>query len=116
METKSQPPLPTPAALPRPTAGSADDQKPTALEKTQRLRNQEARQPRSDRAQAEKASALIAENLHRAELTVQEPADNIARWVTLTGQKAQVAPIESKRVDDVLHAHRGGSRAPSRLH
>ena len=38
----------------------------------------------------------IAENLHRAELTVQERADHIAEWVRLTGEKAkaQVAPLD----------------------
>lgn len=37
----------------------------------------------------------IAENLHRAELTVQERADHIAEWVKLTDEKvkAQVAPL-----------------------
>lgn len=36
----------------------------------------------------------IAENLHRAELTVQERADHIAEWIRLTEQKisAQLAP------------------------
>lgn len=35
----------------------------------------------------------IAENLHRAELTVQERAEHIAEWVRLTGEKvAQLAP------------------------
>ncbi len=39
----------------------------------------------------------IAENLHRADLTVQERADHIAEWVRITGEKlaqqpAQVAP------------------------
>lgn len=38
----------------------------------------------------------IAENLHRAELTVQERSEHIAEWVRLTGEglKAQVAPLE----------------------
>ncbi|MBP0445008.1 hypothetical protein J8J14_09470 [Roseomonas sp. SSH11] len=35
----------------------------------------------------------IAENLHRAELTVQERSDHIAEWVRLTAEKvAQVGP------------------------
>jgi ParB family chromosome partitioning protein len=42
----------------------------------------------------------IAENLHRAELTVQERSDHIAEWVKLTGEKvvsAQVGPKLSTR-------------------
>jgi hypothetical protein len=37
----------------------------------------------------------IAENLHRADLTVQERSEHIAEWVSLTGEKqpAQVAPV-----------------------
>jgi hypothetical protein len=37
----------------------------------------------------------IAENLHRADLTVAERAAHIAEWVRLTGEnvKAQVAPL-----------------------
>lgn len=31
----------------------------------------------------------IAENLHRAELTVQERADQIAEWVSLTNEKVR---------------------------
>ena len=44
----------------------------------------------------EARKAEIAENLHRAELTVQERADHIAEWVKLTDEtvKAQVAPLE----------------------
>ena len=36
----------------------------------------------------------IAENLHRCELTVQERADHIAEWVSLTAERegAQLAP------------------------
>lgn len=40
----------------------------------------------------------IAENLHRAELSVQERSDQIAEWVRLTDEKvkAQVAPLPSR--------------------
>jgi len=43
----------------------------------------------------------IAENLHRAELTVLERAEHVREWVRLTeekqaGQSAQVGPIEEK--------------------
>lgn len=38
----------------------------------------------------------IAENLHRAELTVQERADNIAEWVRLTGEKLSGASCATK--------------------
>jgi ParB-like chromosome segregation protein Spo0J len=43
----------------------------------------------------------IAENLHRAHLTVQERAEHIAEWVRLTAEKssAQVAPVKSRRAD-----------------
>ena len=49
----------------------------------------------------------IAENLHRAELTVQERADHIAEWIRLTSRiasPAQLAPVKSRRADG-----RGGS-------
>ena len=38
----------------------------------------------------------IAENLHRADLTVLQRSEHIARWVALTNEKAQLAPF-SKR-------------------
>jgi hypothetical protein len=56
----------------------------------------------------------ISENLHRAELTVQERAGQIAEWVRLAGQKAQVAPIESKRSDGRGHRSEGGINAAVR--
>ena len=42
----------------------------------------------------------IAENLHRADLTVSERAENIAEWIRITGEKAvsaQLAPKLSAR-------------------
>ncbi|ACI98702.1 hypothetical protein [Rhodospirillum centenum] len=43
----------------------------------------------------------IAENLHRAELTVQERAEHIAEWVRLTADKgAQVAPPGGRQPHD----------------
>jgi ParB family chromosome partitioning protein len=56
----------------------------------------------------------ISENLHRAELTVQERAEQIAEWVRLSGQKAQLAPIESKRADGRGHRQEGGINAAVR--
>lgn len=58
----------------------------------------------------------IAENLHRAELTVQERAEHIAEWVRLTREKqsAQVAPIESKRADGRGHRKESGINAAVR--
>lgn len=52
----------------------------------------------------------IAENLHRAELTVAERAEHIAEWVRLTeGDKVgQVAPLSTGRGNE------GGVRAASR--
>jgi len=44
----------------------------------------------------------ISENLHRAELTVQERAEHIAEWIRLTAEKqspAQLAPVKSRRED-----------------
>lgn len=38
----------------------------------------------------------IAENLHRAELTVQERADHIAEWVRLTGEKEVLPQVGAK--------------------
>jgi ParB family chromosome partitioning protein len=46
----------------------------------------------SNATDIEARKAEIAENLHRAELTVQERADHIAEWVRLTEVSAQVAP------------------------
>lgn len=48
----------------------------------------------------------IAENLHRAELTVLEHDEHVAEWIRLTSEKslAQVAPVKSRRSDG-----RGGS-------
>ena len=52
----------------------------------------------------------IAENLHRAELTVQERADHIAEWVRLTGEKVRQvdAPMGGKQPREA------GQRAASR--
>jgi hypothetical protein len=42
----------------------------------------------------------IAENLHRAELTVQERSEHVAEWVKLSEvQSGQLVQIESKRAD-----------------
>jgi hypothetical protein len=39
----------------------------------------------------------ISENLHRADLTALERAEQIAEWVKLTGEKlGQVAPVSAK--------------------
>jgi hypothetical protein len=40
-----------------------------------------------DGDETEARRAEISENLHRAELTVQERADHIAEWVRLTEEK-----------------------------
>lgn len=55
--------------------------------------------------------AEIAENLHRAELSVQERADHIAEWVRLTEdrQSAQLAPK-----GPVGHRPEGGINAAAR--
>jgi hypothetical protein len=68
-----------------------------------------------DETDARKAE--IAENLHRAELTVQERAEQIAEWIALTDretQSAQVAPIESSRSDGRGHRQQSGINAASR--
>lgn len=57
----------------------------------------------------------IAENLHRAELTVLERDEHIAEWVRLAGnQSAQLAPIESRRADGRGHRPEGGINAAVR--
>ena len=57
----------------------------------------------------------ISENLHRAELSVGERADQIAEWVRLTEvQSAQLAPNESRRADGRGHRPEGGVRAAAR--
>lgn len=57
----------------------------------------------------------IAENLHRADLTVQERAEHIAEWVRITEesavQSAQLGPIESKRADGRGHRPQSGINA-----
>ncbi|MEJ0096518.1 MAG: ParB N-terminal domain-containing protein [Methylocella sp.] len=55
----------------------------------------------------------IAENLHRAELTVIERSEHIAEWMRLTGevQSAQLGPIKSKREDGRGHRHKSGVNA-----
>jgi hypothetical protein len=45
---------------------------------------------------------------------MQERADNIARWLKLTGQPAQAAPIESKRADGRGHRQESGINAAIR--
>jgi ParB family chromosome partitioning protein len=51
----------------------------------------------------------ISENLHRAELTVQQQAEHIAEWVRLTEvQSGQDVHNESKRADGRGHRHEGG--------
>lgn len=68
-----------------------------------------------DETDARKAE--IAENLHRAELTVQERAEQIAEWIALTDretQSAQLAPIESSRSDGRGHRQQSGINAASR--
>lgn len=60
----------------------------------------------------------ISENLHRAELTVQERSDHTAEWVKIVvektakadkaGQSGQVVRNESKREDGRGHRHAGG--------
>lgn len=58
----------------------------------------------------------IAENLHRAELTALERDEQVAKWVELNAdrQKAQSAPIESKRPDGKGHRQESGINAASR--
>lgn len=51
----------------------------------------------------------IAENLHRAELTVQERADHIAEWIAITAEKVgQLDPLSRGR------GIQGGVRAATR--
>jgi len=58
----------------------------------------------------------IAENLHRAELTALERDEQVAKWIELNAdrQKAQSAPIESKRPDGKGHRQESGINAASR--
>lgn len=57
----------------------------------------------------------IAENLHRADLTVLERDEHILEWVRLSDvQSVQVAPIESKREDGRGHRAEGGINAAAR--
>lgn len=55
----------------------------------------------SDRSRDDEARMWeIAENLHRADLTVLERDEHIAEWVRLSDvQSSQAATIESKRED-----------------
>lgn len=82
--------------------------------------------------------AMIAENLHRAELPKLERDEQVARWIELSGQKpteedsfedfyaavsenepdlqsAQSAPIESRREDGRGHRPEGGINEASRV-
>jgi hypothetical protein len=60
----------------------------------------------------------ISESLHRAELSVQEHADQTAEWIRLyeekTAQSAHVASIESKRKDRKGHRKESGINAAAR--
>jgi ParB family transcriptional regulator, chromosome partitioning protein len=61
----------------------------------------------------------ISENLHRIELTPLEHDKHVAKWIELceqrgSVQKAQNAPIESKRDDGRGHRQEGGINAASR--
>jgi ParB-like chromosome segregation protein Spo0J len=62
----------------------------------------------------------IAENLHRAELTVDERAAHFAEWKRLTGtddpatQSSQTETIESKRADGRGHRKRSGTNEAAR--
>jgi ParB/RepB/Spo0J family partition protein len=58
----------------------------------------------------------IAENLHRADLTALERAENIAEWIRLADkvQSAQVAQNESKRADGRGHRAEGGVSSAAR--
>lgn len=57
----------------------------------------------------------ISENLHRAELTVLQRSVQINRWIELLElQSAQVAPIESKRLDGRGHRQESGTRKAAR--
>jgi ParB/RepB/Spo0J family partition protein len=57
----------------------------------------------------------IAENLDRAELTALERDEHVAEWIKLADlQSAQLAPIESKRVDGRGHRPESGVRAAAR--
>ena len=59
----------------------------------------------------------IAENLHRAELTVLERAEHVDEWMQLSKklQSAQSEPIESKRSDGRGHRAESGTSAASRI-
>lgn len=57
----------------------------------------------------------IAENLHRADLTVQERADHIAEWIRLTEDKmGQLAPFSSNAKTGAGRGNKGGLRAAVR--
>lgn len=59
----------------------------------------------------------ISENLHRADLTVQERSDQIAEWIGLIEeglQSGQLVQNESKREDRRGHRHEGGISAAAR--
>jgi len=59
----------------------------------------------------------ISENLHRAELTAGERADQIAEWIRITTddlQSRQVDAIESRRADGRGHRPEGGAAAAAR--
>jgi hypothetical protein len=53
----------------------------------------------------------IAENLHRAELTVQQRSDQIAEWVAITNKKAQLAPFSNQGAG---RGNKGGVNAAAR--
>ena len=62
----------------------------------------------------------ISENLHRAELTAAQRAQQVAEYVELSNRKrdadqaAQLAPIESKRADGRGHRPESGDRLAAR--
>jgi hypothetical protein len=82
------------------------------------LKNLEAplllRPSTSDNRRSRKYAFRKYGHLHRADLTALERKKQIAEWVRLTEQKAQVAPIESKRADGRGHRKKGGINAAVR--
>lgn len=57
----------------------------------------------------------IAENLHRADLTVLEREEHRTEWIRLANvQSPQHGEIESKRADRRGHRHEGGIAAAGR--
>src|SRR3954471_13123367 len=50
-----------------------------------------------DRSEPEARLWEIAENLHRADLTVQERSEHVAEWIRLTDEKlAQLGPVSTR--------------------